>query len=109
MQTQLPTIIVGYYVVFRSRQNFFEMPTRPNETWHVSLSQTSLALSLGSMASNQAHLSPGLGFVHTAHDFDLDLHSLSSPLPVTILSFSKLRVIVNSSKKLALTKYFRSS
>lgn len=42
-----------------------------------------------SLGSNQTHLSPGFGFVHTTHDLDLGLCSLSSPLPVTILSFSK--------------------
>jgi hypothetical protein len=49
----------------------------------------SLALSLGSMTSNQAHLSSGFGFIHNAHDLDLGLCSLSSLLPVTILSFSR--------------------
>lgn len=61
-------------------------PRRPGMCLSIRLS---LALSLGSMTSNQAHLSSGFGFIHNAHDLDLGLCSLSSLLPVTILSFSR--------------------
>lgn len=86
MRTQYLTIIVGYYmVVFGSRQSSFNMPMRPGMCLSITLP---LALPPSSMASNQAPHSPGFSFVHTTHDLDLGLYSLSSPLPV-VLSLSK--------------------